>query len=106
MSQEQPIVGMREPPVIVYVTIGNEADSLTQARWVAFHDEVVEMITLAGAQIMGDWYSAPLARWQGHCFCVQVKVGVIDRLKEELAKIARDHGPLAWAEAPKTQYLA
>lgn len=107
MSLELPIVGVREPPITVYVTIGNDVDSLSQGRWVAYHDEVVEMITLAGARILADWYSAPLALWQGHCFCVEVKVGVIDRLMEELAKIARAFGQpgIAWAEAPKTAYL-
>lgn len=96
-----------EPPITIYVSIGNERDSLPQAHWIAYHDEVVEMITLAGARIMADWYSAPLATWQGACLCIEVKVGVIDRLQEELAKIARTYGQpaISWAEAPKTHHL-
>lgn len=107
MSHELPILGSREPPITVYVAIGNDADSLSQARWISYHDNVVEMITLAGARIMADWYSAPLANWQGSVLCIEVKVGVVDRLQEELAKIAREFGQRAitWAEAPKTDYL-
>lgn len=104
MTSEHPIIGTREPPITVYVAIGNEVDSLPQPRWVAYHDEVVEMITLSGTRIMADWYSGPLATWQGHCFCIEVKVGVIVRLKEELANIARKFGQpaITWAEAPTT----
>lgn len=96
-----------EPPITAYVTLGNDNDSLSQARWIRFHDDVVEMITLSGARILGQWYSGPLAPWQGHCFCIEVRVGVVDRLTQELAKIAReyDQPALAWAEAPKTIYL-
>ncbi len=107
MTSEHPIIGTREPPITVYVAIGNEVDSLPQARWVAYHDEVVEMIVLSGTRIMADWHSAPLATWQGHCFCLEVKVGVVDRLMQELAKIAQAYGQpaITWAEAPKTHYL-
>lgn len=107
MSHELPILGSREPPITVYVAIGNDADSLSQARWIAYHDNVVEMITLAGARIMADWYSAPLANWQGTCFCIEVKVGVVERLMQELGKIAQDYGQpaITWAEAQKTHYL-
>lgn len=96
-----------EPPITVYITIGNDVDSLPQARWVQYHGDVVEMIALSGARIMADWYSTALATWQGNCLCVEVKVGVVDRLMEELAKIAEEYGQpgLAWAEAPKTVRL-
>lgn len=107
MTRELPILATSEPPITVYVAIGNDADSLSQGRWISYHDNVVEMIVLAGARILADWYSSPLAGWQGHCFCVEVKVGVVDRLKQELAGIARDFGQRAitWAEAPKTDHL-
>lgn len=96
-----------EPPITVYVAIGNDGDRLSQGRWISYHDNVVEMIALSGTRIMADWYSSPLAGWQGHCFCIEVKVGVIDRLQQELATIAQDFGQpaITWAEAPKTHYL-
>lgn len=96
-----------EPPITAYVAIGNHGDSLSQPRWIAYRDDVVKMIELAGGVVMADWYSAPLAAWQGACFCIEVKVGVVDRLMQELANIAQDFGQpaITWAEAPKTHYL-
>ena len=77
MTRELPIMATSEPPITVYVAIGNDGDRLSQGRWISYHDNVVEMITLSGTRIMADWYSSPLAGWQGHCFCIEVKVGVV-----------------------------
>lgn len=65
------------------------------------------MIVSGGGRILADWYSAPLAAWQGHCFCIEIQPGIAARMKEQLADVARTfrQPAIAWAEVPSTVYL-
>lgn len=91
------------PPVVVYVSCSNDV-SLSQNTWVQLHDQLVEELVRGGGRIIGDFYSAPTARWQGYLWCVELPPGIVDRMQEVLSVVARAYGPptLAWAEAPKT----
>lgn len=95
------------PPMVVYVCIGNNDDSLTQYRWSQYHAAVAEMLTLAGAAFHGEWFSAGSSIWQNACWCIEVQPGIADRLKSELAVIARDYeqDAISWAEVPETVFL-
>lgn len=96
-----------EPPISVYVTIGNDSDSLSQAEWVRYYDAAGAVMVSGGATIQGEWHSGPLAHWQGHCYFVQLQPGIAPRMRERLAETAQDYGQpaICWAEVPVTLYL-
>lgn len=94
--------------MVVYVSIGNRNDSLSQYRWASYIAAVAEMLNLAGANFHGEFFSAPVSMWQNACWCVEIQPGIADRLKLELAVIARDYeqDSIVWAEVPKTVFLS
>ncbi len=95
------------PPIGAYVSIGNSDSALAQYRWAQYHAAVTEMITLAGATIHGEFFSAPTAQWQNACWCIELQPGIADRLKSELAKVAQDYeqDAIGWQEALEMVYL-
>lgn len=107
MTGEQPIVAIRDLPVTVFVSIGNVEDRLVQRQWSAFHAEVSEMLARAGAAFQGEWHSAPTAQWQTAAWCVDVKQGVVQKLKGELAVIGAKYGVgmVAWSEVASAVIL-
>ena len=56
--------------MIVYVSIGNSDDKLTQAEWSAFARQVRYELDTRSEVMHGAWFSAPYAPWQNACFCV------------------------------------
>jgi hypothetical protein len=107
MTSEQPIIGTRELPVTVFVSIGNVDDVLVARDWARFHAAVAEMLELGGAAFQGAWFSSPLAPWQTAVWCVDVKPGVIDRLKGQLAQIGASfgRGMIGWNEVSTSVLL-
>jgi hypothetical protein len=95
-----------EPPITVYVAIGNDT-GLSQIQWIKYHDSVVEELIRGGGRVLADWYSQPVAHWQGACFWVEIHAGIADRLKETLPEVAHAYGQprIAWSEVLKTDYL-
>jgi hypothetical protein len=91
------------PPVMVFVSVANDV-SLSQNQWIQLHDQLEEELIRGGGRIIGDFASAPTARWQGFLWCIELPAGIVDRMQEVLSEVARAYGPpsLAWAEAPKT----
>ena len=94
--------------MIVYVSIGNSDDKLTQRHWHDFHEDVRCELIGAGADFHGQWSSPSTDVWQNACWCVEVVEGVVAELKRNLAEIATRYGQdsIAWAEAPTTEFLA
>jgi hypothetical protein len=95
--------------VIVYISIGNSDDKLTQADWSSFVLDVDRAFEAAvryeGARVHGRWYSLPHDEpWQNACWCAEWHddLGhVATALKRTLATIARAYrqDSIAWAEA-------
>jgi hypothetical protein len=95
-----------EPPITVYVAIGNDS-GLSQVQWIKYHDAVTEELIRGGGRILADWYSQPVAHWTGACFWVEIHAGATTRLHETLPEIARSFGQprITWAEVLTTTYL-
>lgn len=91
------------PPIAVFIVIANVDDELTPGRWAKFHSEVAELLRLAGAKFLGEWYCSPISLWQNACWCVDIQPGIAERLQEELAKIGVQYGrgAVAWNEVPE-----
>ncbi len=99
--------------ITVYISIGNSDDKLTQADWAAFHTAVREAIRRAAHVVHGEWTSPSTDPWQNACWCIEV-ISDPDAdynhaawLRGQLANLAKayDQDSIAWAEAPKTEFL-
>jgi hypothetical protein len=99
---------------VIYVSIGNSDDKLTQAEWSAFHHEVDHTLEvrphLPSAPVVerhGHWLSQPDAPWQNACWCVEIDAQYAADLKDALRAIAYEFGQdsIAWAAVPTTEFI-
>lgn len=99
---------------IVYISIGNSDDKLTQAEWAEFvtHVDIAlmdrEQLHDPYAPIIrrhGNWRSRPDDPWQNACWCIELDDestdGEIGHIKADLAQLAEGfrQDSIAWAEA-------
>lgn len=96
--------------MIVYISIGNSDDKLSQADWSAFVrdvDNYVDFVCDGGAAtVHGRWFSASDAAYQNACWCVAFvdddhlgsRAGWLRDNLPALAKTYRQDS-IAWAEA-------
>jgi hypothetical protein len=99
--------------MIVYISIGNSDDKLTQKEWSNFVADVDDVIEEAATQVHGRWFSQSDAEWQNACWCVEINSnwGRWDNrvmvLRSKLATHARTYGQdsIAWAPVKETEFL-
>jgi hypothetical protein len=94
--------------VIVYISIGNSDDKLTQREWSAFMMRTHLAIQDRATTIHGAWYSPPGVEWQNACWCAELRSSArSEQLKDSLRLLAREfrQDSIAWAEAPTTEFL-
>jgi len=100
--------------MIVYISIGNSDDKLSQADWSSFVLDVDRAFDAAvryeGARVHGRWYSLPHEPWQNACWCAEWHadlVHTVEGLKRKLAAIARSYrqDSIAWSVA-ETEFIA
>jgi hypothetical protein len=92
--------------VIVYVSIGNSDDKLTQEQWSRFALEISAEVASVG-KLHGAWFSNPVSRWQNACWCVEFDSGKeAAAAKAVAAELGRNYGQesVAWAVA-ETEFL-
>ncbi len=97
---------------VVYITIGNSDDKLSQQEWSQFVTEVGGSISrvasMPGGQLHGVWGSANHMPWQNACWCLQLpdRDSHVEMLRMRLAQLARRfrQDSIAWAEAT-TQFI-
>lgn len=94
----------------VYLTIGNSDDKLTQKRWAAFQLRTWRVLERYASATHGSWHSNPGAEWQNACWCIELPDNVdrLFRIRHELRLLASEfeQDSIAWAEAPKVEFLA
>ena len=56
--------------MIVYISIGNSDDKLTQREWSRFVIAVAAEVVSIG-KLHGTWFSVPQSPWQNACWCVE-----------------------------------
>lgn len=102
--------------MIVYITIGNSDDKLSQHEWSAFAVAVDRAFEHAaryeGSRVHGRWYALPHEPWQNACWCIEftepeAMADAILRLRAELRRLAElfRQDSIAWAVAPTTEFL-
>ena len=100
-------------PKIVYISIGNSDDKLTQRKWSDFvaviQDALTGAVERGHATLHGSWRSPSDAPWQNACWCVEfssdpLAVGPLRDLLAEVAVIYRQDS-IAWAEVKATEFV-
>lgn len=98
--------------MIVYISIGNSDDKLSQAEWSTFVSQVDRYIESAtdghDGEVHGRWFSASDAPWQNACWCVEFHADdVASTLRGRLPVVAASFGQdsIAWAEVKTTEFL-
>jgi len=94
---------------IVYISIGNSDDKLTQLEWAQFQDEVDQLVMANVARTHGRWVSLATDPWQNACWCVELMptaawTAVLRAGLAELAQRWRQDS-IAWAEVRETEFL-
>lgn len=100
---------------VVYISIGNSDDRLTQHRWSAYIQAIDALIDNALIEAAGTrhgvWFSAPDSPFQNACWAIQLDVRLTRRpvrdLRRSLRILAEQFGQesIAWAVAPRTEFL-
>jgi hypothetical protein len=99
--------------MIVYISIGNSDDKLSQMEWGRFYRKVdltIQHIRQLGGTIHGRWVSQSTDYWQNACWCVefiQTPPHFVAALEQDLAKLAADFGQdsIAWAVVGEMKFL-
>lgn len=56
--------------MIVYISIGNSDDKLTQIEWAQYIDEMRALV-VSGGHTHGAWFSVPDSPYQNACWCIE-----------------------------------
>lgn len=99
--------------MIVYISIGNSDDKLSQMEWGKFYHKVdltIQGYRHSGVQIHGRWVSQSTDHWQNACWCSDTyPLGhtLVNLLKNQLRDLAAEFGQdsIAWATA-ETEFLS
>lgn len=93
--------------MIVYISIGNSDDKLSQKHWAEFAQEVADTINDQVMVIHGQWVSPSTSPYQNACWCAEMTDTDARVLKPALIDLAGRYqqDSIAWAEAPTTEFL-
>ena len=92
---------------IVYISIGNSDDKLTQREWAGYFSAVALMLQHRG-KVHGQWASEPASAWQNACWCIEfTDPDQMSDTKRDLAVVAdyNRQDSIAWAEVRETEFL-
>lgn len=93
--------------VIVYVSIGNSDDKLTQAEWSNFVLQMSTEVVSHASTVHGAWFSLPTVRWQNACWCLEfTSEAAMMTARENTAILRKSYrqDSVAWAVAT-TEFL-
>lgn len=95
--------------MIVYISIGNNDDKLSQREWSNFyHDVDADMGTAGyGSIVHSAWQSQPSAPYQNACWCIELRAADVPDLKSRLAVAAKYYrqNSIAWAEVSAAEFI-
>lgn len=95
------------PLFIVYASVGNSDDQLSQKVWSDYAEEFVNEITQAANKIFGVWFSESSSPYQNACVAFEVDRETADALRDTLTELRKFHKQesIAWAEVPETEFI-
>ena len=92
--------------MIIYASIGNSDDKLSQHDWHRYAMSFIAAIRQATIHIHGEWASLPVAPFQNACMCFEIDADGAILLKHTLSEIRDEYGQdsIAWAVA-ETEFI-
>ena len=93
--------------MMIYVSIGNSDDKLTQAEWAAFVADTETAIGQGVEHWHGKWFTAPDSAWQGACWAFEIREFASHTARARLREVAKhfQQDAIAWAEA-QTEFIS
>jgi hypothetical protein len=94
--------------MIIYLSIGNSDDKLTQREWSEFYVRIAAEVTSLASVIHGAWLSHPAVPWQNACWCLEFSSEADAKEAREMAtEIRKEYkqDSIAWAEVPVTLFV-
>lgn len=90
--------------MIVYVSIGNSDNKLTQEEWVNFIDAVENAVDRQAGQVHGRWFSAPDSAFQNFCICFELIPALAEDMIRRMGYLRERYrqDSIAWAVAETT----
>jgi hypothetical protein len=90
--------------IIVYVTIENLNDTLTQAQWAGYVHLMREAIRDVGILQHAEWFSASDSGSQSACWCLDIHHQRVELFKAKLAWLSRwyNQESIIWAQAEQS----
>jgi hypothetical protein len=78
--------------MIVYLSIGNSDDKLTQKEWAQYNVAILARIKPLATVVHGEWQSAGWSAYQNACWCLEFPddPAVLTEVREVLAEIRDD----------------
>lgn len=92
---------------VIYISIGNSDNKLTQSEWSEFWLDTDEVVQGHATTVHGVWQSSPVSSYQSACWCINVSTErEVSKLATALGRIARKYrqDSIAWAGA-ETQFI-
>lgn len=91
---------------IVYISIGNSDDKLSQAEWSTFAQRVSITVRARASAVHGEWHSLPNSEWQNMCICAEFSDPDVPCIRDELAALRKawKQDSVAWAVA-ETEFI-
>jgi hypothetical protein len=94
--------------MIVYISIGNSDDKLTQQEWSRFWVDVAGQVVSMAKETHGAWFSNPVGGYQNACWCVEFSTDETEAAaRTEAAALSDKYGQdsIAWAIVAKTLFV-
>jgi len=92
--------------MIVYISVGNSDDKLSQVEWCNYIIEMTARVVAIGHP-HGQWASNPVGAYQNACWCVEFRTDAEAAEAREVAKEIREkyrQDSVAWAVA-ETEFI-
>lgn len=77
--------------MIVYSSIGNSDDMLTQQEWSMFQGEFRGTVARFSVSTHGVWYSRPDDPYQNMCICFDMPMDLLDQAEEALVGLRKKY---------------
>jgi hypothetical protein len=92
--------------MIVYLSIGNSDDKLTQAEWCSYNLEISTMVVSYATKIHGAWSSNPVGPFQNSAWCLEFSGAVANEAKNNAIEVRKKwrQDSVAWAIA-ETEFI-
>lgn len=94
--------------ILVYISIGNSDDKLTQKEWSQFWIEFAAEVISVAKVIHGAWFSNPAGQFQNACWCVEFENEIKEKEARQTATEVRQRfrqDSVAWAFVPETEFI-